>query len=485
MSFNLRIALHCLTFLCFFVVHVVSSTSTEQAQNHDRIRRIMAIPPLPALHPHHLPRFSAPINIIRGGERKAREKNAIVPDPVVLASILSIAGGITASSIAILIFSALPNTVDPASKSLASAAAVWIGMTVLEKIGERNGITSDQSAILSIVGQGIGISAAGAIAFSILWSFENSGASTWAIECGAVLGACLESWRYSTRRRPHAVQLVVPYAIALLAVHFEPFLTFRGYVTSEQSLAFAKTMSINDMSSRWSFVTGSIAIVLIYCMYLTKFLQPPQGKDDNVRGLVAYLYYTSALPVLTVISIFINQLWTLVTVGVWLFKEMPYYGFGVVSIMLAILHFSCWYLLDDGISNGDKSTRTNAENTENNGTKISNVIARGMKNYKTLQECTFALGICRLIYWEFTDLFGTNLGKHFYSLVLSFTAFGVSSSYSRSTTQTIVIISTIFLLLMRMIVAYLFSSGVNGAVIASSLGLGLGILTIGGILALG
>jgi len=484
MSFYVKIALYYLAFLCFFT----NVLSTESAQKHYGISQRMTAPLPNAFHQR---RPSNSINIRSGGgEYELRENNITIADPVVLASVFSMAGGITASSMAILIFSALPDSIGPAFKSLTSALSVWISMVGLEKLGEQKRNISNRYAILSSVSQGISISAAGAIVFSMLWWLENS-VSTLALECGAVLGASLDSLRYSQRRPPHAVQLVVPYAIALLAVHFEPFLTFRGYVRDEKSLAFARTMSINAMSNRWSFMTGSIAIVLIYCMYLTKSLQLPEGKDNNLRGLVAYLHETNALPVVTVISIFANQLWTLVTVGVWLFKEMPYYGFGVVSVMLAILHFSCWSLLDGGPTDIDNivARENNYKELEKyNGkkeTKISSIIARGMKNYKILQECIFALGIGRLIYWEFTDSYGTSLGKHFYSLIACFTAFGISSSYSRSTTQTIIIISTIFLVLMRMVVAYLFSSGVNGAIIASSLGLGIGVLTIGVILAVG
>lgn len=423
-------------------------------------------------------------------------------------------------------------------------------MAGIEELGGRKGDGSERHVLLSRVSQGLGIAAAGAVAFSVLWSAEKycidvvdvvensklevfgwvftgeypyvywstptSKLSSQRLEqppqpspfqyCGqsekyastlttasfgAFVGACLESYRHIQRRPPHYVQLVVPYAISLLAVHIEPFLSFKYSVVSEfgyghtQSnvatarLALSKTKRIVDISNQYSVLTAAIVIVLVRCMYLAKssFPPPPDGDEETARGggLVAYVSLNKALPVLTRISIIINLLWMFFTVAVWMFKEMPYYGLGVLSGIVAILHFSCWSLLDKDIT----SSSTHHTNS------TSSDIAQAVNYYKILQQWIFALTIGRMIYWEFLDdsILNTYLPKHFYSLIASLTACGVTASYSRSTGQIITIVGIIFALLLRMVVASLFLTGIKGSIIGSSIGLGISVLAIGAVLA--
>jgi len=274
-------------------------------------------------------------------------------------------------------------------------------------------------------------------------------------------------------------------------VHIEPFLGFKYSVVSEfgyghtQSnvatarLALSKTKRIVDISNRYSVFTAAIVIVLVRCMYLAKSSFPPlpDGDEETARGggLVAYVSRNKALPVLTRISIIINLLWMFFTVAVWMFKEMPYYGLGVLSGIVAILHFSCWSLLDKDIT----SSSTHHTNS------TSSDIAQAVNYYKILQQWIFALTIGRMIYWEFLDdsILNTYLPKHFYSLIASLTACGVTASYSRSTGQIITIVGIIFALLLRMVVASLFLTGVKGSIIGSSIGLGISVLAIGAVLA--
>jgi len=449
-------------------------------------------------------------------------------------------------------------------------------MAGIEELGGRKGNHSPRHAILSSIGQGIGIASAGAVVFSVLWSVEKYCIDGWGdgmgyvgddvvdgvveggkwyylfrtgsvqpvpipspstapsspspfqycgplerytstlttATFGAFIGACLESLRHIARRPPHYVQQAVPYAMLLLAIHIEPFLGLKYYnsvgggsewygkgskgqaaTAAAARLAFSKTKRIVDISNRYSVVTGVISVVLLHGMFLVKQTltsTPPSsqvvGDDDdgNAMSLVAYVSRNKALPVLTGISIVVNLLWTFFTVTVWLFKEMPYYGLGVVSVMVAILHFSCWSLLDKDINNRSSSDNNSNSSTNTSSSTTSTSITQAVAYYKILQECILALAICRLIYWEFfwddVDSY-IHLEKHFYSLVASFTAFGVTASYSRSTKQTIASIVAIFALLIRMIVASLFSTGVKGYIIAGSLGLGLGVFVIGGVLA--
>jgi len=424
-------------------------------------------------------------------------------------------------------------------------------MAGIEELGGRKGDGSERHVLLSRVSQGLGIAAAGAVAFSVLWSaekycihvvdvVENSklGVFGWVFtgeypyvyrsmptsklleqppqpspfqycgqsekyastlttaSFGAFLGACLESYRHIQRRPPHYVQLVAPYAIALLAVHIEPFLSFKYSVVSEfgyghtQSnvatarLALSKTKRIVDISNRYSVLTAAIVIVLVRCMYLAKssFPPPADGDEEKARGggLVAYVSRNKALQVLTRISIIINLLWMFFTVTVWMFKEMPYYGLGVLSGIVAILHFSCWSLLDDkDIASSTSTTITYYTNS------TSSAMAQAVNYYKILQQWIFALTIGRMIYWEFLDdsILNTYLPKHFYSLIASLTAFAVTASYSRSTGQIIAIVGIIFALLLRMVVASLFLTDIKGSIIGSSIGLGISVLGIGAVLA--
>jgi len=161
-----------------------------------------------------------------------------------------------------------------------------------------------------------------------------------------------------------------------------------------------------------------------------------------------------------------------------MFKEIPYYGLGVFSGIVAILHFSCWSLLDKDVTSSSTTT-TNHTNSP------SRDIAQAVNYYKILQQWIFALTIGRMIYWEFLDdsILNTYLPKHFYSLIASLTACGVTASYSRSTGQIITIVGIIFVLLLRMVVASLFLTGIKGSIIGSSIGLGISVLAIGAVLA--
>jgi len=146
--------------------------------------------------------------------------------------------------------------------------------------------------------------------------------------------------------------------------------------------------------------------------------------------------------------------------------------------MVAILHFSCWSLLDDK----DITTTSTTGTSHTNST--SSIITQAITYCKILQECIFALAIGRLIYWESLDdsTSYTYLTKYFYSPIVLFTAFGVTALCSRSTGQIIVSIGSICVLLLRMAVASLFSTGVKGSIIAGLRGLGISIIAIGAVL---
>lgn len=384
-------------------------------------------------------------------------------DPTVLAAVLSMAGGITAGSTAILVFSALPDSSSPAIKSLTSALVVWASMGILESLSAQRGGDSERHAILSCVAQGLGIAGAAGVAFAALWCADLPLSVT---EVGAVVGALLEAARHAHCRPPCTVQLAVPYAIALLAVHFQPFLNMRYSAASEfgskaqvkaAKLALSRTMPLVDLSARWSAITAVLAAALLQS--LDRLLSAPPADQARV----------GAVSLLAKLSVTVNQFWMAVTVAYWTVKEMPYFGLGVVSVAAALLHFLTWRL-----------ERKSASVIEGTFAELTG----NVHVYEELQNCILVLGAMRMVYWEVSDseITAPTLCKHFYSLVASFAAFGISSSYSRGPAATVTGIAATFIALLRMVVVYLFSPGASSTVAAGALGLGVGVMAIGGIL---
>ena len=246
-----------------------------------------------------------------------------------LVLIIGCATLVSAGSIVLLVLASLVHLPVP-TRSLIAASAVACAAALLEALVGHPRRRTFVGATISEVGQALAIAASGWLAFSIFWANGYGSLLTPGrkpiLNAGAVLGCTVAAALYARARPASRAQTALPFASAIVMLHLHLLVT-------DTDIERLKLAPMALASAVLALLALGLDALVQRALHATAD-SVNAGGGPQARPYFARVRGTEDM---VIASLVVNLIWTTLTLLKWTWSEAPSWGFAAISAVLTVV----------------------------------------------------------------------------------------------------------------------------------------------------